>query len=303
MPRVNVAISWRVGSNGLQSNKLAAKLSGEVPPFAHADPIATYGRRLAASACIAFGLSGCAATSVPVSSVGRPRANELRAEPLLRVARMPHYARDLGSVVARCVVAQPAAGFVGISLGSLDCSTALLARAIEERAKQVAATALVGLRCFAQSDAERGAMRQLECEATLAIWSVAAGQHMASPSDVATVGSRSFDEPDVRAATEMSTTVDFIASGRMPTCRGLAQASEVPRQPAADIPFGEVAVRLAIRTELSEAVAAVALAATAIGAQHFVSPQCFRTSTELGWTCYSRLSSPEVDERVVQARP
>lgn len=242
-------------------------------------------------------LAGCAASRPSIEFVGSPARANRSDQPLPRLAALPQGAVRLGAVYADCQVQHPRIAFAAMPLSSLDCSVRLLTRAIEERAKQGGATALVGSTCYQRmpSGGESTAGPRLDCEATAA--------RLAPSSDASPTSStmQSKLAPTLSADILWATEVDFTPAPRASEPAASApSAIEVPRLPLADVPLGELTVRVTPPAKRHDALLAIQVAAARLGASHFESPHCFRPQGSAGWQCHSLLSRSENDERLVQ---
>jgi hypothetical protein len=216
---------------------------------------------------------------------------------LVRLSALPDGARVLGRVTASCVTVAPGIGFKHLPLGTLDCSTTLLGRALDDLARSVGARALIGQTCNGQNQTTQGSEQtvRIDCEAMVATLP----ESIEVAPSFSTEPSRDFQPLPI--AFELSTSVDFEPYALARGHRSPDLVSEVPRQPAADVVLGTMRVVVAAPATRDHAQSAVRIAALRVGARHFESAHCVRRHKFIGWDCTTRLYCPEVDERVVPA--
>jgi hypothetical protein len=241
-------------------------------------------------------LCGCLTQKPPVQGHAAGGSEAPAPRGLSRLTALPVGAQSLGRLSAECTLVEPRSGFARLSLGALDCSTALLTRALDEAARSAGATVLVGQICSAEQKSTSGPQAtEIECEATAA--TLPSGLEP-TPSPC---GPEDSDTVPLAAAIEFASFVDFQPKDATRKSSSTAFASEVPRQPAADFRLGALRIVVTVPATRSDVLGAVRIAARRIGARHFETPHCVERRTAVGWECTAWLYTPERDERVVRA--
>lgn len=171
-----------------------------------------------------------------------------------------------------------------IRLSDLDCSPPFLLRVLEMRAVEHGASALVGLRCLEQP--EQGSVTcssQIECQATAANpptdWSRECRASGRNPS--------SAELPS--ADTEMHSFVESTPVTEVRANNDGDLALEVPVLPIANRRWATLQVEVETEVSRVEAVRAVRLAATRLGASNYETPHC-QLWRGKGWQCVAELS-------------
>jgi hypothetical protein len=224
----------------------------------------------------------CSARSTSQSGV----VLDLRARPLgiARWTKLPVGAQEVGSVSASCEKLERSSLSARMRLSMLDCSPSFLLRVLGMRAMEQGASALVGVSC-AEVPKQVGAscVSSIECHATAA----------KPPTNSSRAGDRARATPSQgalpSATTELHSFVQINPAAEPQPKESGEMAREVPITPVSNRYW--TSLRVEIETDVSrvEALKAVRLAATRLGADNYESPHCQRTLGK-GWQCLTELS-------------